>query len=150
MLPLKFTTEEAILFSKNGCIEEWVHIFLKTKGNNIPFSDGLKLQKRYWLGPVQLPLNELRRCCSPEEDMEYHNPIDSWELRVGKLSDLLRKGWEYPPLIVQHHEGKLIVRDGNGRHEALKRLDHKNCWVILWDSDNPNGLSSWSQLDAAP
>ncbi|MHA6533346.1 hypothetical protein [Paenibacillus sp. BAC0078] len=148
-MSMKFTLEEAIQFSKIGCTEEWVHLFLRTSGNNIPFSDGLKLQKRYWLGPVQLPIYELQRCCGPEEDMEYHNPLADWELRVGILSDLLQKGWEYPPLIAQHREGKLIVSDGNGRHEALKRLNHHKCWVILWDSDNQSNLSRWSQLEGS-
>jgi hypothetical protein len=143
MLPLTFTTEEAIQFAKEGCIEEWVHLFLKTRGNNIPLSDGLKLQKRYWLGPVQVPLHELNRCCGPEEGMQYHNPSDSWEWRVGKLAELLQKGWEYPPLIVQHHEGRWIVSDGNGRHEALNRLHNSNCWAVLWDSDSPNNLIRW-------
>lgn len=44
MLSMKFTLEEAVQFSQIGCIEEWVHLFLRTSGNNIPFSDGLKLQ----------------------------------------------------------------------------------------------------------
>lgn len=144
MLPMKFTVEEALLFSENGCIEEWVHIFLKTAGNNPPFSEGLKLQRRYWLGPVLLPIHELQRCCGPEEHMKFHNPADSWEKRVGRLAELIRKGWEYPPLIAQHLEGKLIINDGNGRHEALRRLHHDICWVILWDSDNPGNLSRWN------
>ncbi|WP_238322709.1 ParB N-terminal domain-containing protein [Gorillibacterium massiliense] len=144
---MKFTAEEAIQFSKYGCIEEWVHIFLKTIGNNSSFSDGLKLQKRYWLGPIQLSVSELQRCCGPEEHMEYHNPLDDWEKHIETFCDLIQKGWEYPPLIVQHLEGKLIIRDGNHRHEALRRLHYQNCWVILWDSDNPSNLSRWSRLD---
>lgn len=141
VLPLNFTLQEAKIFSEAGCIEEWVHLFLKTSGNNISFSDGLKLQKRYWRGPIQLPLDMLQRCCGPEEGMTYHNPLEDWELRVGKLSGLLQEGWQYPPLIAQHTEGKLIINDGNGRHEALKRLQHTSCWVILWDSDNLNNLN---------
>lgn len=137
MLPMKFTAEEALLFSEHGCIEEWIHLFLKTYGRNPAFSEGLKLQKRYWLGPLLVPLHKLQRCCGPEADMQYYNAPEPWEKRVGGLFELLQGGWEYPPLIVQHVEGEWIVTDGNGRHEAMKRLQQEQCWAILWDSDGP-------------
>ncbi|TJY41013.1 hypothetical protein E5161_14985 [Cohnella pontilimi] len=52
----------------------------------------------------------------------------------------MKEGWDYTPLIVQHHEGELIISDGSHRHEAMRRLNYKECWVIIWDSDNQNGL----------
>lgn len=143
VLPLTFTLEEAKVFSEAGCIEEWVHLFLKTSGNNVPFSDGLKLQKRYWRGPIEVPLDQLQRCCGPEEGMAYHNPLADWESRVGKLNGLLQEGWKYPPLIAQHTKGQLIINDGNGRHEALKRLQRTVCWVLLWDSEDPTHLNKY-------
>lgn len=143
VLPLAFTLEGANQFSEAGCIEEWVHLFLKTVGNNISFSEGLKLQKRYWRGPIQLPLAKLQRCCGPEEGMTYHNPLEEWEIRVGKLYGLLQEGWQYPPLIAQHIEGKLIINDGNGRHEALRRLNYTSCWAVVWGSDDDSNLNKY-------
>lgn len=46
MKHFKFNIEEAVEFSKEGCLEEWVHIFLKTVGRNQALSEGLKLEKR--------------------------------------------------------------------------------------------------------
>jgi hypothetical protein len=63
MKKFKFNIEEAIEFSKDDCIEEWVHIFLKTVGGNRALSEGLKLQKRHWCGPILLQIDELIRCC---------------------------------------------------------------------------------------
>ncbi|MBM7564214.1 ParB N-terminal domain-containing protein [Paenibacillus sacheonensis] len=140
-LPLNFTREEAEAFAREGCLEEWVHLFLKTTGNNIPFSEGLKLGKRYWEGPVLLPLQDLDRCCGPEPEMEYVNPAESWEARVDSLMSLLQEGWAYPPLIVQAVDGRLSVRDGNHRHEALRRLGEAACWVILWGSESQEALA---------
>ncbi len=40
---LTFTVDEAIEFAKRGEIEEWVHLFLNSVGDNVPFSEGLKL-----------------------------------------------------------------------------------------------------------
>lgn len=43
MKNLKFNVEEALYFSNKGCIEEWIHLFLKTVGGNVALSEGLKL-----------------------------------------------------------------------------------------------------------
>ncbi|MCL6603732.1 MAG: hypothetical protein K6T94_12715 [Paenibacillus sp.] len=139
-IQMKFNVDEAIQFAKQGCLEEWVHLFLKTIGDNAGLSEGLKIQKRYWAGPLLMPLDRLRRCCGPEENMEYYNPSESWEPHIISFCQLLQEGWDYAPLIVQHHEAELIITDGNHRHEAMRRLNYKEYWVILWDSDNPTEL----------
>lgn len=66
MKNFKFNIEEAIQFSKEGCLEEWIHIFLRTFGGNLALSEGLKLEKRNWTGPALVPINQLIRCCGPE------------------------------------------------------------------------------------
>lgn len=129
-----FTVKETIRFSKEGKIEEWVHLFLNSHGGNAPFSEGLKLHKRYWLGPLQIDINKLRRCCGPEPNMKYFsNPCD-WENEIKKFQELLKNGTEMPPLIVQHEGNDLIVNDGNHRLETMKREGTKKCWVIIWNS----------------
>lgn len=140
---LLFNVEEAIEFSKEGRIEEWVHIFLNSVGNNIPFSQGLKLQERYWLGPILIDLNRINRCCGPEEDIKYFEPFDRWDVRVSRIQELIRKGWNMPPLIVNHSDGYLEINDGNHRYEALVREGISHSWVILWDSDSPDNLKQF-------
>ncbi|MBO7744576.1 ParB N-terminal domain-containing protein [Paenibacillus sp. MWE-103] len=143
-LPMTFTPQEAAAYAAEGCLEEWVHLFLKTAGGNLPFSDGLKLQKRYWAGPVLLPLGELERCCGPEPEMEFRSPPDSWDAHVAELEALLREGWAYPPLIAQAADGKLSIRDGNHRHEALRRTGASSCWTIVWGSESREELAPWA------
>lgn len=46
MSNLSFTLEEALNFASKGKIEEWIHLFLNSEGNNKGLSDGLKLQKK--------------------------------------------------------------------------------------------------------
>ena len=43
-------------FAKAGRLEDWVHAYLLSDGNNQPFSDGLKQFERTFLGPVKMPL----------------------------------------------------------------------------------------------
>lgn len=142
---MKFNVKEAIEYSSKGKIEEWVHFFLNSVGNNIPFSEGLKLQKRYWLGPILYDLNKVSRCCGPEEDIKYHEPIENWENRVKKMEELIKKGWQMPPLIVNHDKGQLEINDGNHRHEALKRAGIKKFWIIFWDSDHADNLKKFKE-----
>ncbi|QUI22599.1 ParB N-terminal domain-containing protein [Vallitalea pronyensis] len=131
-----FSVEEARWYGSNHKIEQWVHSFLTTIGNNRGFSDGLKLQKRYWLGPVLCDLNMFGRCCGPEDGLKYYEPLLNFEERVKKMQLSIRDGWEVPPLIVNHNKGKFELNDGNHRYEALRRLDIHMYWVIFWDSDN--------------
>lgn len=135
MKNFKFNIEEAIQFSKEGCLEEWIHIFLRTFGGNLALSEGLKLEKRNWTGPALVPINQLIRCCGPEEGMEYHNSYDDWEERISNFCKLIEDGWEYAPLIAENKEEKLVIRDGNHRLEAMNRLGFKECWVIVWSTD---------------
>jgi ParB-like nuclease domain. len=131
---LKFTISEAIEFSRGGKIEEWVHLFLNSVGNNSAFSDGLKLQKRYWTGPVHMKIHRLKRCCGPEPDMKFFNPPDEWENHINRFRELIQSGWDMPPLIAQHEGDELIVNDGNHRLEAMSREGFERCWVIIWNT----------------
>lgn len=135
MKKFKFNIEEAVEFSKEGCLEEWVHIFLKTVGRNQGLSEGLKLERRSWKGPVLISIDQLIRCCGPEEGMEYHNSYDEWEEQIRVFCELIEDGWEYAPLIAENKEDKLTIRDGNHRLEAMSRLGIKECWVIVWTTD---------------
>ncbi|ERJ12671.1 ParB N-terminal domain-containing protein [Haloplasma contractile] len=135
MRKLTFTVEEAESFSNEGRLEEWIHLFLNSAGNNSGLSEGLKLEKRYFIGPVLLCLDQLYRCCGPEPEMEYYNSLESWEVHINKFRRLIRNGWDMPPLICHNTDEGLSIRDGNHRHEALKREGIKQCWVIIWDED---------------
>lgn len=133
---MEYTVKTAMAYGKRDQIEKWVHGFLNGIGNNPGFSEGLKLQKRYWLGPIILPLNLLSRCCGPEEDIQFHEPKENWERRIDAIVKAMDAGIEMPPLIVKYENGVYELNDGNHRHEAFLRYGLESCWVILWDSGN--------------
>jgi hypothetical protein len=37
-----------------------------------------------------------------------------------------------PPFIVEYRDGVLSLRDGNHRHEALRRRGATDFWAIVW------------------
>ena len=100
-------------WAKNGKLEDWVHTYLLSDGHNKPFSDGLKIVDRYFLGPMKMPLNLFSRCTGPD----------------------------ISPLIVHYlipeggTEGEFELNDGNTRFEAYSRLGVEEAWVIVWITD---------------
>lgn len=100
-------------WAEKGRLEEWVHAYLLSDGHNKPFSDGLKIVDRLFLGPVKMPLHLFSRCTVPD----------------------------IPPLIVHYlipegsTEGEFELNDGNTRFEAYRRLGVEEAWVIVWITD---------------
>lgn len=87
---LVFTVEEAIEFSNKGAIEEWVHLFLTTVGDNQALSDGLKLEKRYQVGPVLIKPDSLKRCTGPEHYMKFVDSLENWEKHILRFQKLIK------------------------------------------------------------
>ncbi len=145
-----FTPEEAIQQAQAGLLEEWVHTFLTTEGSNSPLSTGLKLQTRWWLGPLRFSLALLERCCGPEAHMEYREPLESFEQRVAAMMASLKQAWQPPPLIIMYTaDRKLSIRDGSHRHEALIRSGYGTYWAIFWfncEQDKQEFLDTYALL----
>jgi len=127
-----FSATEALNYAKRGLIEDWIHEFLTTSGKNEGFSTGLKKEKRFFVGPRKINLDELQRICGPEKNIKFHESQERWENRVQRILSGLKRGWEMPPLIVMYKRGKLSIADGNHRYEALKRRRFKKYWTIIW------------------
>lgn len=77
----------AIKCARNGNIEEWVHNYLvQGYWANHGLSDGLKLQKRWWAGPVKIKLTELSRVVGPEPDMEFITDEATWNISIDRIA----------------------------------------------------------------
>ena len=122
----------ALEYAKNGRIEEWIHEYLLSDGNNKAFSDGLSLQKRYYIGPVEFQTSLLCRCCGPEENMRYRVNEGGFERKVLSLMSSISDGKDLPPIMVNFADGELTLSDGNHRFEALTQLGVKEYPVIVW------------------
>lgn len=116
-------------------IENWIHRFLLGPGNNQALSDGLKLIKRYWIGPLHIPLASLVRICGPEPHMEYRQDPEGWKHKISAMKHSLQTGWNPPPFILAYEKGELTLCDGNHRYEALVQLDYTHYWAFIWCND---------------
>jgi hypothetical protein len=127
-----FSSKGAIEYSEKNKLEEWVHLFLNSEGNNIGFSTGLLLVNRHYIKPQYLPLSLFSRCCGPENGMKYLVSVEEFEKKVEKIKERIINGWDIPPLIINYTNNVYELNDGNHRYEALVRLGYTNSWVIIW------------------
>lgn len=138
MLTYECSLTNAKAFAKAGRLEDWVHAYLLSDGDNPAFSHGLKLFDRFFLGPVQAPLHLLHRCCGPEENMKWRVHPAPFENKVARLQEAIRNDPDMPPLIVHYlfsekdGQPEFELNDGNGRFEAYKRLGYTHAAVIFW------------------
>lgn len=129
----RFTLDTAMEYAANDDIETWIHLFLNGEGNNVGLSEGLKMKRRFWLGPIEIDISYLNRALGPELNMEYVEDEDWWNYNINQISKRIESGWDMPPLIAENREGSLSVRDGNHRLGALQKLNKEKCHVIIWD-----------------
>lgn len=137
-----FDTRSAIEFARQGRLEEWIHHYLNAGfWRNTGLSDGLKRQRRWWRGPIELPLSALSRCVGVEVGMEYQVSEEYWEKRMADLTASIqasRSGpLDMPPLIASYDPGlptatHLSVRDGNHRLGAYERLGWPGAYTLIW------------------
>jgi len=127
-----FTSKSAIEFYENEQLEEWIHKFLCDEGNNEGLSHGLRIEKRYFMKPVKLPLDIVNRCCGPEENNKYKVDADGFEKRVTNIKNRFNSDWDMPPFLVNYDKGRFELNDGNHRHEALKRNGISEHYMIVW------------------
>ena len=136
------TRSSAEAWARAGKLEDWVHTYLLSDGKNKPFSDGLKLVDRFFLGPFTMPLGLFTRCCGPvEEGLKYQVHPVVWENHVQDLMKRIPLDPDFPPLIVNYFipegekDGVFELNDGNTRYEAYTRLGIKEAAVIVWITD---------------
>jgi hypothetical protein len=133
MRALEFDTLSAQRYAREGRIEEWVHRYLTSGGwANPGFSEGLKKEKRWWVGPVEVELAALSRAVGTEPEREYQVDEEYWHWVTSRLAQTLTDPMSLPPLIVEYRDGVLSVRDGNTRHGAMRLKGWSKCWVIIW------------------
>lgn len=131
-----FSLASARAAARAGETATWVGDFLTSEGGNEILAAALAQQPHWWLGPVQVPLAELERLAGPDDE-EVLCPIEpeDWEDDVSEMADRLEEGWEPPPLLAEHQDGRLLLQDGNHRYEALRREGADAAWVLIYFPD---------------
>jgi ParB-like nuclease domain len=119
-------------------LDDWVARFLAAPGSDNPelAAHLTEQQSRWWLGPVEVPLDQLHRLAGPPGDPVLRAlDDDEWRDDVDELARRIEGGVEPPPVIVTYRDGQLVLEDGNHRVEALRRAGVGRAWAVIGFED---------------
>jgi hypothetical protein len=130
---MEFTTATAREAAGRDELDRWVADFLASPGSdNAELGKQLTSAQRWWLGPVELPIDRLHRLAGPPDSPALETvEEDEWRDDVDDLAAQIERGDEPAPVIVTHRDGDLLLEDGNHRVEALRRAGHDLAWGVV-------------------
>lgn len=136
-----------------GRLDEWVHHYLLSDGDNEAFSVGLKEEEAVFLGPVTMPMSLFTRCSGPvEEGLTFRVDAGWWAYKVERIMQAVQAGADLPPLIIgwRGDADAFELNDGNHRWEAFRQLGIGAYPVILWchEEELPRLLEKYGHLMA--
>jgi hypothetical protein len=129
----EWSTDSARQAAERDELGAWVADFLASPGSdNAALAEQLAEPRRWWLGPVHLPIDQLHRLAGPP-DAPVLTVVDEddWRDDVEDLARRVEEGWEPPPVIVSHREGQLVLEDGTHRVEGLRRAGTDLTWAVV-------------------
>lgn len=129
----EYSVEAARAAAERDELDAWVARFLASPGSdNTLLADNLSEPPRWWLGPVQLPVDQLHRLAGPP-DAPVLCPVDEdyWSDDVEDMAERIEDRWEPPPVIVSHRDGQLVLEDGNHRVEGLRQAGKDHVWAVI-------------------
>ncbi len=132
----EFTIESARSAARADDLATWVVDFLASDGSdNADLGEQLTSDYPVWSGPVELPLDQLRRLAGPP-DQPTLDELDDDDLdSVEAMSESIDDGWRPPPFVVIWKGDHLSLEDGNHRAEALRRAGHARYWCVVGFAD---------------
>lgn len=128
-----YSVEAAREAAERDELDAWVARFLASPGSdNAPLAAELSEPPRWWLGPVQLPVDQLHRLAGPP-DAPVLCPVDEdyWRDDVEEMAERIEEQWEPPPVIVTYRGGRLVLEDGNHRVEGVRRAGKDHVWAVV-------------------
>jgi hypothetical protein len=135
-----FSVQAAREAAGRGELDGWVADFLASPGSdNAPLAHQLTHPPRSWLGPVQVPVDQLHRLAGPP-DAPVLCPVDDdyWRDDIDDMAERIEDDeWEPPPVVVTHRDGRLLLEDGNHRVEGLRRAGNDLAWAVI-SFDDPD------------
>jgi hypothetical protein len=154
---MNFDVTSALEYAEQGRLEDWIHAYL-TGGPwaNLGLSYGLKLQRRWWRGPLELPLEKLTRCLGPEPGKEYQVTQEYWDWRISGLAQSIQESGagprDMPPLIATYDPlcppgQRHSIRDGNHRMGAYEFLGWKTAWAVIWYNNEDEYIQGEEELE---
>ncbi|HEX7131496.1 MAG TPA: histidine phosphatase family protein [Iamia sp.] len=135
--PDDFSTASARQAAACDDLGDWVRAFLASPGSdNAELAAQLSDSPRCWIGPVEVPLDQLHRLAGPPDHPVLEPVADhEWRDDVEDLADEVVDGHEPPPVVATFSDDRLVLEDGNHRVEALRRAGVDEAWTVIGFED---------------
>jgi hypothetical protein len=146
----RYSVDAARAAAARDGLGEWVAEFLASPGSdNAVLAEQLTKGPRWWLGPVEVPLQRLHRLAGPPgEPVLCPVDDDDWGDAVEDLEQKVSDGWEPPPVIATYRDGQLVLEDGNHRVEGVRRSGEGQTWAVI-GFDDPAERDLFTVRDAS-
>ena len=139
----EFSLDSAQKSAEKGDLEAWLHRYLNAgPWANKKLSRALKLKDRFWVGPVEIPVDNIDRICGTEPHMPYPEDQDTWRDRINLIADSIEDPRAIPPIVLSANNSRalnhaeesfrFVIADGAHRFEALKKKGLEKVWAIIW------------------
>lgn len=127
-----FSTDSARAAAARDELGGWVAEFLASPGSDNAALGATLSQSHWWVGPVELPIDRLRRLAGPAGAPVMEVVEESeWRDDVDELADKVEDGHQPPPVVVTYRDDHLYLEDGNHRLEAIRRAGHDRAWAVV-------------------
>src|SRR5215218_5704688 len=112
----EYTVDTARRAAERDELEDWVARFLASPGSdNALLAERLRKPPRWWLGPLELPIDQLHRLAGPpDQPVLQVVDEDDWRDDVEDLAERIeeKEDWDPPPSIVSYKKnGQLVLED---------------------------------------
>lgn len=124
--------KEAIYQASQGKLEDWIIAYLTNIDKNPGLVEGLRKQKRWWVGPQDYQVKKLIKTCGPEKNIDFPETKGRWKSRIKEMVKGITSEWSVPPIITEYKSESLLIRDGNHRQEALLKTGVQKYPTIAW------------------
>lgn len=133
----EYTTDTARDAAGRDELGEWVAAFLASPGSdNAPLAEKLSDPPLHWLGPIEVPLDDLHRLAGPPGSPALQTVDDhEWRDDVDDLAADVEAGDEPAPVIATYEDDRLLLEDGNHRVEAMRRAGVERAWTVVGFAD---------------
>lgn len=120
---------------QRGELDRWVADYLSSPASDHAVQpEHVCAGKVAWMGPIQLPFDDL---LGPDDAGAADNlAAGDLAARDAAAEDVDSPVEQQPPLIVSCTDGKMVVEDGAGRIERLRRAGRTQHWSVIGFDDD--------------
>ena len=128
-------------YAGNKRLGDWVQLFLRGDGKNLPLADGLRDKGFICLGLYMIDIKALDVSTDTPEYLTDKASIDWFYQKTNEMIEQINRGWDMPPLIVHYHDGIYHPFDGRHRIVTLSKVGITKAAAVIVVNTEEDSIS---------